>query len=997
MQDGPSPVGRYIRERRRSAGLSQSELAALAGTGLAGLRDLEQGRVHRPRPDTLRRLAAALDLTAAQTATLLGLARDGADVTGLRIHVLGPLLITNRPSAVDLGSPKRRELLGLLALSPNLPVPADELVELLWGTPNGAQLLATHVSRLRARLRPSSARIVAAAGGYRLDATADQLDLLDFRRALSRARELAADGRPEGALAHYRAAVAMWRGEPLADLPALHSHPALIALARDRRTCVIEYVDAGAPHDDALAALHPLAGADPFDEAVWRRLITALAGTGRRAAALAAFHTLRRRLRDELGVDPTPELERVYRTVLSETAAPRPQVPRQLPPARHGFTGRAADLAALDRLLAGWTGATPLICAVSGMAGVGKSTLAVHWAHAVQSSFPDGQLYVDLRGFDPGRPAATAGEVVRLFLEALQPGGQLPATPHAQVARYRSLLAGRRMLIVLDNARDAEQVRPVLPGAPGCTVLVTSRDRLTGLVATEGAHPLDLAVFDAAEARSFLTARLGADRVTAAEHAAAEIVERCGRLPLALAVVAARAAAHPGFALAALAAELHGAQGALSALEVGDPAADVRSVFAHSYRDLGPDSARMFRRLALHPGPEISVAAAAALAAAPQASARRQLRDLAGAHLLEEPAPGRFRLHDLLREYAHELVRAEDGDGGCAAAASRLSGHYLHTAANAALLLAPRRDPIKLTAGTAGEPLSGHREALAWFDVEYPVLLAMVDVADDPHLWQLGWALTTYQDRTGRWQDWADVQDKSLRAARRSGDPVGLAHSQRGYGRALTWLGHGDAARVALYRAVELFTELGELGVLGHLELDLAQVDEQSGHPEQAMEHAERGAAYYERAGHQTGLANALNMICVQLADMGRLEQGVRYGQQALALLRQLGDRRGEAAALDSLGVIQLRLGEHTRASASLADAYRLFEEIGDRPGAADVLLHAGDCHHAAGSPGEAVAAWRTALAILEELGLPDADKARRRLSDLAADGPDVTRCRGGG
>ncbi|GIF93768.1 BTAD domain-containing putative transcriptional regulator [Catellatospora chokoriensis] len=985
MQDGPSAVGRYIRERRRRAGLSQSELAIRAGTGLAGLRDLEQGRVRRPRPGTLRRLAAALDLSAAQIATLVGLAHDDTDATGLRIHVLGPLLVTAAPSAVDLGSPKRRELLGLLALSPNLAVSADELVDLLWGTPNGAQLLTTHVSRLRARLGPSSARIVAAGGGYRLDATADQLDLLDFRRSLSRARELVTDGRPEAAVPHYRAAVALWRGEPLADLPGLHSHPALIALARDRRACVIEYADAGAPHDDALAALHPLAEADPFDEALWQRLITALAGTGQRAAALAAFHTLRRRLREELGVDPAPELQRVYRDLLSETAGSRPPVPQQLPPARHGFTGRAADLAALDRLLADWAGATPLICAISGMAGVGKSTLAVHWAHTVQSSFPDGQLYVDLRGFDPGRPAATADEVVRLFLEALQPGGQLPSTAHAQVARYRSLLAGRRMLIVLDNARDAEQVRPVLPGAPGCTVLVTSRDRLTGLVATEGAHPLDLAVFDADDARSFLSARLGARRVAGEEHATAEIVERCGRLPLALAVVAARAAAHPGFALAALAAELHGAHGTLSALEVGDPTADVRSVFAHSYRDLGPDSARMFRRLALHPGPEISVAAAAALAATPPAPARRQLRELAGAHLLEEPAPGRFRLHDLLREYAHELVRADEGDDGCAAAAGRLSGHYLHTAAGAALLLAPRRDPITLAAGTAGETLAGHREALAWFGVEYPVLLAMVDIADDPYLWQLGWALTTYQDRTGRWQDWVDVQDKALRAAQRAQDPVGLAHSQRGYGRALTWLGHGDAARLALCRAVELFTELGELAALGHLELDLAQVDEQSGHPDRAMDHAERGAAYYERAGHQAGLANALNMICVQLAAMERFEQGVTYGQRALALLRQLGDRRGEAATLDSLGVIQLRLGEHARASASLAAAHRLFEEIGDRPGCADVLLHAGDCHHAAGSAHEAVAAWQAALAILEELGLQDADKARRRLGLLVA------------
>ncbi|MEU5943395.1 BTAD domain-containing putative transcriptional regulator [Micromonospora sp. NPDC047548] len=881
-QGGPSPLSNYIRGRRRSAGLSQAALAARADISLAGLRDVEQGRVLWPRPATLRRLAAALGLSTMETTDLIRFARDDShNPQDIRIQLLGPLQIAAGPAMVDLGSPKRRELLALLALSPGVPVPRDQLVDLLWGTPNAAQLLQSHVSRLRARLGAYPVQVVAAGGGYLLDVTVDQLDLLTFRQILARARRLMACGEREEAVRRYREAVAMWRGEPLADLPALQAHPALIALGREKRACIIEYADAGAPHDETLTVLRPLAEADPLDEAVGLRLMAALVGTGQRAAALAAYHAMRRRLREDLGVDPAPELERLYRELLGVTADSAAQVLEQLPLAPRGFSGRAGKLAGLDGLLAGWTGATPLICAISGMAGVGKSALAVHWAHAVKESFSDGQLYVDLRGFDPARPVMSSGEVVRLFLEALQPSERMATTPHAQVARYRSLMAGRRMLIVLDNARDAEQVRPILPAAPGSMVLVTSRDQLAGLAAAEGAHLLNLDVLAVDEAHVFLASRLGTQRVAAEGQAAAEIIERCGRLPLALAVVAARAAAHPGFLLAALAAELRGAHAVLSALEVDDRAADVREAFAYSYLNLGEASARMFRLLALHPGPEISVAAAASLTGMPMAVGRRRLRELAGAHLLEEPSPGRFRFHDLLRAYAHELVRASESEMEQASALQRMFGHYLHAAVKGSLLLAPRRDRIALAPGATEELLADHRDALAWFEVEYPVLLAIIDIATDPYRWQLGWALTTYQDRAGHWQDWAEVQEKALRAAERSRDRLGVAHSQRGYGRALAWLRRPDAALAALRRAIELFTEFDDPATLGHLELDLSDAYEQDGRPDLALDHAERSVAFYERAGHQTGLANALNKICFLLAAVGRHGEGVRVGERA--------------------------------------------------------------------------------------------------------------------
>ncbi|WP_170212896.1 BTAD domain-containing putative transcriptional regulator [Catellatospora citrea] len=974
-------MGRHIRERRSRAGLSQAQLAAQAAISVAGLRDLEQGRVLRPRPDTLRRLAAALHLTAAETAALIELGHDpNGDPGGLRIQVLGPLQVTVGPHPVDLGSPVRRMLLCLLALSPNTVVPRDELTEQLWGTPHAAQLLQTHVSRLRARLAGQPVRIAAAGDGYRLDVTADQLDLLAFRQAVAQARTLSAHGHRQEAVRCYRQAAEMWRGGPLADLPGLQTHPALADLARQRRTCVIEYADAGAPPEQALAVLRALAEADPLDEPVCLRLMAALVGTGQRAAALAAFQVLRRGLRDELGVDPGTELEQAHRALLGGSTGPAGRVPEQLPAAPHRFSGRRGDLARLDGLLAGWPGSAPLICTISGMAGVGKSALAVHWAHAVRDSFPDGRLYLDLRGYDPGRSAMTSGEVVRALLEALQPGGRLPHTAPALTAHYRSLIAGRRLLILLDNAHDAEQVRPVLPGAPGAMVLVTSRDQLTGLAAAEHAQPVRLDVFTGDEARSFLSHRLGEQRVAAEPAAVADIVAGCGRLPLALAVVAARAAAHPRFALAALATELRGGHGTLTALEVSDQAADVRTVFMHSYRDLKAAEAAMFRLLALHPGPEVSVAAAARLADVADTDARRTLRELSAAHLIEEPSPGRFRFHDLLRAFARELVRAEDGEPLRAAATQRMVGHYLHTAAAGTLLLAPRRDPVRLAEGSAGQRLADHQQAREWFRTEYPVLLAVADIADGPYLWQLAWALITYQDRAGHWQDWAELQGKALRAAERRGDTLGAAHSQRGLGRALAWLGRPDA-RVPLHRAIELFAELGDVASLGHLQLDLSVVEEHQGRADLALRHAERGVALFEQAGHQAGLANALNNICVQLAELGRHDDGVRYGLRALALLRELGDRRGEAATYDSLGVAYLQLGDHTRALADFAQAYRLFEEVGDRPGCGDVLLHLGDAHRAAGAEGDAAAAWRAALTIFEELDLADAEKALQRLA----------------
>jgi transcriptional regulator with XRE-family HTH domain len=436
-----------------------------------------------------------------------------------------------------------------------------------------------------------------------------------------------------------------------------------------------------------------------------------------------------------------------------------PVVPRQLPTAIRHLAGRADQLSVLDGLLdrldgtagagatAGTEGTT-LISAISGTAGVGKTALAVHWAHRVAGRFPDGQLYVNLRGFDPsGAPLAPA-EAIRGFLDAFGMAAErIPASPDAQAALYRSLLAGRRMLIILDNARDEAQVRPLLPGSAPCLVVVTSRRQLAGLAATDCAHLLNVDVLTHAEADEMLSRRLGPDLVDGESAAVAELIGLCARLPLALAIVAARHAARPARPLRALVEELRPAQDRLTVLDatdVADAVTSVRAVFSWSYQSLTQPAARMFRLLAVHPGPDITTAAAASVAGVSPKRARQVLTELVLANLLAEHADGRYTCHDLLRAYAAEQASCSDSDADRRAAMHRMLDHYLHTAFGAALLLDqvdPDARPAALVPGVVPEELADRREAYAWFEAERPVLSAAIRQATrhgfDGHAWHL--------------------------------------------------------------------------------------------------------------------------------------------------------------------------------------------------------------------------------------------------------------------
>ena len=634
-----------------------------------------------------------------------------------------------------------------------------------------------------------------------------------------------------------------------------------------------------------------------------------------------------------------------------------------------------------------------LITAIGGTAGVGKTALAVHWARQAAGRFPGGQLYVNLRGFGPSADPLPPAEALRAFLDALHvPAAQIPAGLEARQALYRGLLAGQRVLILLDNARDPAQVRPLLPASREALVLVTSRNELTGLVAADGACPLSLDVLTDAEARELIAGRIGADRVAAEPAAADDLVRLCARLPLALAIAAARAAAQPAFPLAALAAELRDARGRLDALSTGEDATDVRAVLSWSYQNLPAPAARMFRLLAMHPGPDITAPAAASLAALPLPRARAQLRELTRCHLLAEPAPGRYAFHDLLRAYAGEQARAEDAPLERQAAVGRSLDHYLHTAHAAAMLLNAHRSPITPLPprpGTAPERLDGHAPALAWFSAEHHVLMAVIDQAArdgfDVHAWQLPWTLVDFFNWQGHWPDLAAAQRSALAAAERLGDVAAQADLHRTIGQARFALRSWDDARAHLSLALDLYRDRGDHAGQARVHIGLGHVLDRLGLYREALGHAREALGLFETAGQRSGQARALNNMGWYHAQLGDYRQALVRSKQALALQHELGDRCGEAHTWDSLGYAHHHLGHFAKAARCYQQAICLYVELGDRHGQAEALDHLGDMRRAAGSPQAAIATWRQALDILDALQHPDAGQIREKLGHADA------------
>jgi transcriptional regulator with XRE-family HTH domain/tetratricopeptide (TPR) repeat protein len=670
----------------------------------------------------------------------------------------------------------------------------------------------------------------------------------------------------------------------------------------------------------------------------------------------------------------------------------RPIVPRQLPATVSCFTGRDAELAALTGLLDAQRGVrapTLVIAAVAGTAGVGKTAFAVHWAHQVTDRFPDGQLYVNLRGFDPSGLPVSPAEAIRGLLDAMGvPTERIPADLDAQAGLYRTLLAGKRMLVVLDNARDDGQVRPLLPGSPGCVVVVTSRSQLPGLAVTENAQMLNLDVLPDADAWRMLAARLGARRAAAEPEAVTEIGELCARLPLALAVGATRAATRPGLPLSALAAELRDAQSRLDVLDLGDEAASLRAVFCCSTEQLGPEAGLMFRLLGLHPGPDITAAAAASLAAVPVSRARKTLDTLARAHLITEEPKGRYAFHDLLRAYAAEQAHTADAAIDRDTAIGRVLDHYLQTAYHAALLLGPERDRITVPPplpGVTPEHLTTATEAMAWLEAEHKVLLASVRLAAetrfDSHAWQLPWAMRDFLDRRGHWHDWAAVQRTALDAARRLGDTAGQAVTCRLAASPCLRLADYDQARTHLMTALRLYRQLGDTVGQARTHQVLSMTCDQQQRFSDSAHHDEQALRLFQAAGHRAGQAHALNALGWTYILLGDPRRGRTFCYRSLVLSARLGDRVGVGHTWDSLGYAEHQLGRHAEAAACYQRALRFFREFGSRFWEAETLARLGDTWYASSDSPGAEQAWRQALAIYEDLQHPDAALVRSKLA----------------
>ena len=938
----------------------------------------------------------------------------------LELRLLGPVDVRVHGRTMYMGPPRQRCVLAALAVDAGRPVQMDTVIGRVWGDmpPDGAHhAIYVYVSRIRGMLRAAAGpgapvSVARRSRGYVLELAPDRVDVHRFRALVAQA----AAGPDERLARNLRKALDLWHGTPLADVPGDWAARTREAWRQQHVETVATWAQAELRLANPAAVITPLTelvAEQPLAEKLVAILMQALLRTGHGADALDYYSATRQRLAEQLGVDPGPELRRAHKLVLRGEAdlpaARKPAVargpravpvgadgpvPAQLPWDVVGFCGRASQIAALDAVLPAHDGQrSSTVVVVSGMAGVGKTALAVHWAHNVAARFPDGQLYVDLRGFDPGGSVLPAGEAVRGFLDALGVAAQrVPTDVGSRAALYRSVLAGKRMLVVLDNARDADQVRPLLPGTPGCLVVVTSRNEMPGLLATAGARPLAVDLLTAAEARQLLAHRVGADRLAADSDATEEMIARCGRLPLALAIAAARAASRPDFSLAALARQLRDHRNRLDAFTAGDTATDVRAVFSWSYRALDPLAARLFRLLGLHPSSSIGVFTAASLAGIPQKSARALLAELARAHLIAEPTPDRYVLHDLLHAYATEQAHRQDRDDYRRAAVHRMLDHYLHTAHAAALLLNPRRPPIIHTpppTDVTTEALSDQDQATAWLTTERSALVAAVrqasDMGLDAHAWRIAWTLTDFLDRQEHWDDLATTHDAALAAAVRLADVTGQAHAHRGLSSAHTQRRRYTEAHAHLQRALELFSTLKDRTASADTLLDLSYLFERQGRHDDALDGAQAALALLTTVERPTQRARALNNVGWYCTLLGRHQDALAYCRQALDLYKDLGDHSGQAATWDSLGHAHYHLAHHQQAIECRQLALDLSRNSGNIHLEGSLLIRLGDTHDAAGDRHAAHDAWQHAADLLDEIGHPDADTARTKLRPTAA------------
>ncbi|GGO10540.1 SARP family transcriptional regulator [Microbispora rosea subsp. aerata] len=936
----------------------------------------------------------------------------------MRFRVLGALEVrSGAHRLIRLGAAKQRTLLAVLLLNVNRPVTTDRLLEALWPQrpPRTAVVaLRTYVSALRQVLglagRGEPPLLSTVPGGYQLSVSPADLDLLVFQELADQGRQALGDGLPALAGDRLRRALALWRGRPFEDVPLDPAMEAELILLEERKVAAqetwIEAQLALGHHRDLLAELRAMVMEYPLRERLHAQWMLALYRSGRQAEALAAYHELRLRLRRELGVEPSPPLRLLHRRILTghadltdgEVAAPAvvrlpdPVKPHQLPRDIVSFTGRTAELARLHALARPPDGpAAPVICVIDGMAGVGKTALAVHAAHRLADTFADGQLFVDLHGFTHGVPPVDPADALDQMLCALGvPGEQIPPALDARAALYRTRLAGKRVLVLLDNAAGEAQVRSLLPGTPTCMVLITSRRRLAGL---EDVRPLSLDVLPQHDAVTLFTRAASPERLAGQPaELLTEIVELCGRLPLAIRIAAARLRMRSGWTPAHLAERLRDHQHRLGELEVGR--LSVTATMDLSYRDLGRGRQDMYRLLGLHPGSDFERYAAAALAGTTPRHAGRLIDDLVDAHLLQEPVPGRYRFHDLLRVHATAALADEDTGADRDAALTRLLDFYADTAADAVDIAHPRVHPGAHSGAhsgadaparprphgdrgrrTAAAPdLRDRARAVQWLETELTNLLATAVYAAGngrpEHALRLSAALHRHLHtgahyicaRTTHGEAPHPAGDTQLAAL------CGVADLHLMLGQFTQAAGHFGRVLEIARAAGDPVGELNALCGLGHV----CRAQGETGAAARYLEHSLRIA---RACGYSDGELNALCGLGEVDLMLGRYASAADRFRRALQIAFRIGDRNAQFESLHGLGRVYQGAGHAERALAYHQIALPIAHALGHRADQARALHGLARAYRGLGRRDEAREHWRRALAILSDLGVPEAEE----------------------
>jgi DNA-binding SARP family transcriptional activator/tetratricopeptide (TPR) repeat protein len=911
----------------------------------------------------------------------------------LSVGVLGPFEVSLAGRPVTLTARRLRALLAALAVWAPDPVSADRLTSAIWEedlpeTPR--RTLQLYVTRLRGFLGAGS--IVTSPTGYALTIEPGRVDALRFSRLLD-GLAAAPDAAAEREL--LAEALRLWRGTPFEGVQSAWLEKSVAAPLLERYLTAVErWADLAVDESDSgdlIPLLGELVSQYPLRESLWVRLLVATAGSGRPAEALDLYEVVRKSLAEELGTNPGPELRQVHADLLAgrsptttgirRDTADR-AVPRQLPTDVAGFTGRDEEMSALDQMVPADVG-TATIYAISGSAGVGKSALAIHAAHRLSGRFPDGQLYVNLQGATAGlRPLAPL-DVLGRFLRAL---GADAASVLADVeeagALFRSVVAARRLLIVLDNAADSAQVRPLLPATPGCTVLVTSRRMLADLA---GARHLRLDVLASADALTLLGRIAGPARITEEPEAASEVARWCGNLPLALRIAGARLAARPAWPVAALAERLADTQRRLDELELAE--VGVRASFAVSHQQLTDSTdpvdragAQAFGLIGVLDGPDVSTPVAARLLDLSQAQAERGLERLVDAHLLETPLPGRYRLHDLLRLYAREQVAEHDPDLARSSALTRVLGFYVATAWHTLDLLRPgdyrlgRADERWLTGGLQ---FPDTRAALEWLEAERANLLTAVqqgarNPAVPPELAiQLAQALFGYLSVRCYWEDRIQVNQTALAVATRLGDHAAQGQALVDLGLSRFRQGRYDEAVANHREARAIFRRLGDRHGLAASAGGLGFTLERLGRHDEALVHLQESLAINQELGDRRGMSTALSNLGETYLRLNRPDKALDCLLESLAIDRELDDRWGESIDLLNLGKVNERLGRYDDALACYQNGLAINREADDPDGVAHCLNGLGAVHRRRGRLELALGCHRESLAIQRELGDP--------------------------